>query len=737
MLKNGSSWSMTRRLFIGFAAGFAGTFLIVRKFFKGSPSDPSNQIPKTIERTPTQAPFVSDRKIVRAAIYPGIGIARVGNSTSDDGFFIGPEVTEPSMTMRGSSHDSNGALKRQAARFRIYGYNAAGELVDEVTPESNVQIQWQVHLANKKSAWYRFLAALDIEDAKDLSCPRRNPTITGKKRNSLVINPGPRTIGGKNTKGNAFQFSGGKFKTTHVGLGELRTDSHGRLLVLSGLGKSASPSNAPVFDENNFDTFNNADDWYDDIADGPVSATLTIDNENIPVESSWVAVAPPNYSPNTIGWRTMYELLIDTYVSANMIKVPARTSFTNDVWPVLSRLSQIGWVNKGFADKFGRGTEFDFEDPKLIAKLCDRPLDAVKAAESKAAREKVRELYDSFRIPNKENVVEPRLWPMLYGDAYGSFEKSVHSNLIVPPMQALHLSRWVEGNFESDWDPDNRKMYLQISDVPLHEQPAMLDKSALHFCLADAFHPGCELTWPMRHASMYRAPFRIKERAQNQSEPDYGNELTAKTALGPNGPLNEQGPGDLTKWMAIPWQGDTIFCRSGYDPEFDPYIPSFWPARVPNQVLSEPEYQIVMNTSLSRADRLAAFKRRRSWVRNMKGSAAQQIIQMVNSYQTTGVIEARPGIPNDPDFPAIMYVETLPANDARAASPALSSPKVDSARSGGAPPGNTPPNVPESVSIADVPTDASTVATDPIQKSGWENEAQLQEFRRIRFRHLR
>ena len=37
-----------------------------------------------------------------------------------------------------------------------------------------------------------------------------------------------------------------------------------------------------------------------------------------------------------------------------------------------------------------------------------------------------------------------------------------------------------------------------------------LDKAALHFCLADAFHPGCELTWPMRHASLYSAPFRIR-----------------------------------------------------------------------------------------------------------------------------------------------------------------------------------------------------------------------------------
>ena len=42
--------------------------------------------------------------------------------------------------------------------------------------------------------------------------------------------------------------------------------------------------------------------------------------------------------------------------------------------------------------------------------------------------------------------------------------------------------------------------------------------------------------------------------------------------------------------MAVPWQTDTASCRSGYylgyGPRYDPYVPTFWPARVPNQVLT-------------------------------------------------------------------------------------------------------------------------------------------------------
>ena len=72
----------------------------------------------------------TDNKIVSAKIYPGIGIARVGNS--QDEFFIGPELPHATPAPEGGYKDGSGALKRQAAKFRVYGYNAAGEVVKEL-----------------------------------------------------------------------------------------------------------------------------------------------------------------------------------------------------------------------------------------------------------------------------------------------------------------------------------------------------------------------------------------------------------------------------------------------------------------------------------------------------------------------------------------------------------------------------------------------------------------------------
>lgn len=55
--------------------------------------------------------------IVRAAIHPTIGVARIGDSP--DAFFIGPEdpTNQPDPTE--DFRDAEGYLKRQAARFRV------------------------------------------------------------------------------------------------------------------------------------------------------------------------------------------------------------------------------------------------------------------------------------------------------------------------------------------------------------------------------------------------------------------------------------------------------------------------------------------------------------------------------------------------------------------------------------------------------------------------------------------
>jgi len=646
-------------------------------------------------RPPTVWPAAKDRHIVRAAIHPGIGVARIGNSRADDGYFVGPEVVDPEPAPPGHLRDAEGAIKRQAARFRIYGYNAAGEVVREIGADDG-DLRWTVHLASRKPQWYQFQAALDLPEAGEMAVPRRNPLVRGADRDHLAIDPGPRSIAGKQVSGPAYRFDTGDFQGTTVPLGEVRTDDAGRLLVLGGFGISQSPEGRPIFEPAKPDSFNNADGWYDDVADGPVTATVSIGGRPVPVEPAWVVVAPPDYAPGVVGWRTLYDLLVDTYVGCGWLPLPDVVSFTRDVLPALRRLSNLQWVNKGFASMFGRGGPLDFDEPGLIARLAYRPADATEPDPYAELRQAV---YNAFRPPTGDGGSRSA-WPWVYGDAFGSFSGSADQNLPLSEVRSQLLRRWVAGDFMNDWDP-SAKAPSTLDQLPLRDQPGMLDQAALHFCLADAFHPGCELTWPMRHASMYAAPFRIRHAPTAEPEPDYGDSLTQAVVLAPGGPLYAQRPGGLTRWMALPWQGDTAFCRSGYDPQYDPYLPTFWPARVPNQVLTAADYAVVMNTDMPRERRIAAYQTREGWLRALRGSAPEQMMQMVAQFGRMGVIEARPGIEGDPDFPPVMLVESLPAETAQRWA-------ADAAQ--------RPPR------------------KSRLQQAGWESPEQLAEFRSIRVR---
>lgn len=588
----------------------------------------------------------ADTAIVRAAIHPGIGVARVGNSP--EGYYIGPEVMDPPPMKPGQLRDAQGALKREAARFRIYGYNAAGEVVREITAQE-AEIEWTVELANKKAAWYEFQIALDIPEALNpkMADPSllRNANVTD--RASLAILPGARTIRGADQRGTAYQFDSGSFMGTPVYLGELRTDEAGRLLVLGGHGKSASADGKPAT------TFANNDGWHDDTADGPVRARVTLGGVDIPVDSAWVLVAPPNYGPQLRSVRTMAAVMEDVFIQAGMQPFPPRVSFSRDILPMLRNQTGLQWANKGFAAQFGWGGPFDAEDARWVAKLNDP---------SDTWREMRQQVANAFRQFERDGN-SPLPWPWNYGDAMSVPPADTpRQNAAVTDTQLLMLARWAAGDFDADWDPAAQAP-KHIEEVPLQAQPATLDRAAMDHCLADAFHPGCEITWPMRHASMYRAPFRLREAAPDAPAlPNYGTQLTPQVALAVGGPLYAQSAGDLTRWMAVPWQTDTASCRSGYyagyGPRYDPYVPSFWPARVPNQVLTEEDYRIVMDTERPRSERRAAFSRRASWFRTLgPGGYTSQINYMIDHFDQMGVLELRPGIAGDADFPPRMQVE--------------------------------------------------------------------------------
>jgi hypothetical protein len=185
----------------------------------------------------------TDTTITRLAIYPALGISRVGNSQE---WFLAPEVPGLPALPDGRYKDGEQRVKKQVQRFRVYGFNQAGEVVREITA-AEARIAWTVHVANTKAAWYGFNNPLDNgELAPGLPGWKRNQFFTDDVQRAamLVINPGPKSIAGVNTNAtggdHAYDMAGRFWQKLDVKLGHLRTDEHGRLLVFPGDGTSRS-----------------------------------------------------------------------------------------------------------------------------------------------------------------------------------------------------------------------------------------------------------------------------------------------------------------------------------------------------------------------------------------------------------------------------------------------------------------------------------------------------------------
>jgi hypothetical protein len=176
----------------------------------------------------------------------------------------------------------------------------------------------------------------------------------------------------------------------------------------------------------------------------------------------------------------------------------------------------------------------------------------------------------------------------------------------------------------------------------------------------------------MRTSKMYTAPFRLKH-APIEPKTDYhyyGSTLDAGVLGMTSGPLlGGQVPGGLTRWMAVPWQTDTASCRDGYTKKYDPYLPTFWPARVPNNILGEEDYEKTLDTSLDLDERRLAFSYRYFWLDDLPldGQAPNQTNQinaMVKYFDKVAIVQHRQGTSDEREyFPPEMQVGIIPTKE--------------------------------------------------------------------------
>lgn len=583
-------------------------------------------------------------RIHHCKIHPCIGIARLGNCP--DQYFMGPEAPgRPPSPDTGGFKDVNGLIKRQAARFRVFGYDKDDNVIAELS-RANAQISWRVHLANRKAAWYEFQNAMDLGPLSR-TCGRRNASIAGAARAGLVIDGGVRVISNEpNLSGDAYQFAGSFMALpAEVYLGELRTDPDGQLLVLGGRGRSGSVDCRPAT------TFANNDGWYDDTADGPVRATVQLPGRTpLEADPAMAVVTPPNFAPGLYGVVTMYDVLVDLVRrewpdwAKRHLPDPTQVEFYRDIFPILERLVALQAVNYGIFLAVGYGSPGNFTESGFLSQLANPASDA-------NMRTGVLRLFRSPDAPPEkppnEAITIPVLEPPLYGDAYNE----TLSEAMIDPRVGLYVTRtqwaalqlWSQGRFATGQPAGPAPDYAHL---PRKSRPTALDRANLEEVLGGPFHPGIEISWPLRLKTMWKDAFRLNILPENAPvSDDYGTELRPEAALADDGPFSASGPGTLTRVLGVPWQTDAASCDAGYQAGTFLPLPSFWAARVPNHVLDHRSYGQAQDPTLPAAQRVKHFAYRQPWARFFAPMYQVRINAMVTDWYKLGIVKAMPVTP--------------------------------------------------------------------------------------------
>lgn len=564
-------------------------------------------------------------------IHPAMGLSRVGNSTD---FYLAPETGAGELAASGEAlwgglpldpatgapldahgfRDAEGRLKRQATRYRIYAYNDAGwpsgegeEIVlgSTIGGKKVKDIVWTVHVANKKLNNYSHNQGAEevnlsfFRDGKTppIRRPKDGPLDDEKRLATLVIDPGPRALSARADAGKVAAFdtatpaSAGaangtvatlpdypkSFPADHFALdlplrpldslGDIRIEKEtGRLIFAPGFGNAAgimvdgkAPSleGSPIFIEH--------DNWFDDVSDGPVDATIVFEDGSVEnVVGAWALAGAPGFAPQIRNVVTVWDDVYDLFVR-ELGLVPElhdgkgympgfHPVFDEDIRPLFQAVKLLRW---------------NIHLPRYAVMAHDAIGDIKPADDPTVKLPNFKSLIRNPFVPSQDAVGAP-LMPLSLGAAGKPF-------LSITPTQYFMLHQW------------HRKL---VSDTPRKALGAgeNLDRVTMVNGVAGRMNPGLQYPFVIRDTHLFRrdwrtagcGPFRIAAASL-----DYAKARKDRPFLGVgyvpfrDAPVE---PGDLTKFMAVPWLTDFNQCTVHPpfpNPNNDTTLYWSWPAERP------------------------------------------------------------------------------------------------------------------------------------------------------------
>ena len=478
---------------------------------------------------------------MKLELHPTVGVARLGNSPSEiclSPVSIGglPFEADPHGNPAGpitTFKDACGRIKRQGQPFKILQEDG-----NELTLDSpNVaSIEWTVHLANKKAAWYQYseLEGNLLYGPENSYANRkvafRNPKSTSRpKRQRLIVDPGPRSISGRQQSigfdsgsmpGNypaQYPSTDPKYGTGVRTLGDLKTDSAGRLVVLGGYGNAGG--------DEPLTSYGGSSTWHDDISDGPVYCTVTFSDGSPPVRlSAWCVVGSPDFAPEIVNISNLSDTMFDVGVRHyDLVPEMYReatwnedyiANFYRDILPIIHRIGRYQWVSNVQSMMAFTSNSFDFADP------------------SDANRTNRENYFSYFRQPNgippadppqrqpqqvlfKENGNDRFPMAPLNSGSNSVSNTTVVKFLALNETQQFLMGQWAKGLFSPS-----------RSFEPHPVNPA--DAASVGNCVGLPMCPGIEVTWSLQNPKLYASPYVIDD--QKGPSQDFHFGIPARTA---------------------------------------------------------------------------------------------------------------------------------------------------------------------------------------------------------------
>lgn len=378
-------------------------------------------------------------------------------------------------------------------------------------------------------------------------------------------------------------------------MGGMETDEQGRLLLIGSPGYAAGwmqsdnnpggsvPNGTPdqPFPLNS-DIDNNG--WFDDAGDGPVTAALTFDDGSTRVIEvpAWCICADPAYAPqirNVVNiWDEVYnawlrapELQLDTNIykptsaTEGSYNTEYQAAFEQDVWTMF-RAAHLQMFTTDLNQK---------------ALGSHQRVNEVSASDDPKSYLNVKNfIRDPNAGPGNQLQEGAPLMPLALGDTGASFLTVTHT-------QYFFLEQWYAGQY------NDAKENLTAGEL--------LDKNTLTNLLGGRFSPGIDLTFIVRDPYLYdqdwtqadKGPFRIGARKLNYGSATPGTPFLSVGYTPNRTEKNPVEPGDLCKFMALPWHTDYNSCAThspSPNPERNTTLFWSWPAQRPVSVYTYEDY---------------------------------------------------------------------------------------------------------------------------------------------------